>query len=139
MKIDSVLLCGCRSISWYDLEREAREFLEYMDFKNIQHLSSKDPNFPFDYVAEKQGEKWLIDVTTRTRKPVKKKQIQVWHALGFKTALLIILPQHMMEILVEIEPQDTWITLSNTKINQLKTELYTLLTTIIKHNITPKQ
>jgi len=45
----------------------------------------------------------------------------------------------MMEILVEIEPQDTWITLSNTKINQLKTELYTLLTTIIKHNITPKQ
>jgi len=125
--------------TWQDAEKLAEdELLEIMDFTNIRHLSEKDANFPFDFVANQilpkcvlcmgtigksktcaqtrcpdveEGE-YLIDVTLRTRKPVRTKRLQTWRALGYKTMLLAVLPKWRMSVLVELEDSDNWINLS---------------------------
>jgi hypothetical protein len=120
--------------NWREAEDWASyELLETMDFKNIIRLTELNPTFPFDFVATKiirpdpfkhpevehEGERYLIDVTLRTRKRVKRKNLAVWRALGFKTALLMMLPEKQLATLIEIEPADHWVSLTPTKIKRL--------------------
>lgn len=135
MKVIGTFYGRCDASTWQEAEALASdELLEDMDFKNIQRLSQIEATFPFDFVATKiirpktdlyqeiEGEKYLIDVTLRARKRVRRKKLAVWRALGFKTALLIILPEELMAILIEIEPIDNWVTLTPKRIQQLKNE-----------------
>lgn len=123
MKISGTFYGRCDASTWQEAEELAsRELLEYMDFKNVHRLSKLDATFPFDFVATKVEEKYLIDVTLRAHKPVRRKKLTVWRALGFKTALLIILPEELMAVLLEIEPTDNWVTLTPKRIQQLKKE-----------------
>jgi len=104
---------GPEVATWEDAEKFAEdELLEDMDFTNVKHLSPKDANFPFDFTAERNGIKCLIDVTLRTRKPVRTKRLQTWRSLDYKTMLLLVLPEWMMSVLVELEDSDNWINLS---------------------------
>ena len=115
---------GGREVSnWRDAEEFAKEeLLEDMDFTNIRCLSEKDATFPFDFIAERHGEKCLIDVTLRTRKPVKTKRLRTWRALGYRTFLLVIVPKWMMAILIELEDSDRWVNISNTMLERLEKE-----------------
>jgi len=123
---------------WKEAEKNAEELLEIMDFTNIQNLSQHDAIFPFDYLATQiirkcagdclrcnscesiEGENYLVDVTIRVRKPVKKKRLATWRTLGFRTALLAILPKDEVVFLLEIEPSDQWINITPKMIKALK-------------------
>jgi len=126
---------------------DAADLLEEMDFTNIGSLSKHDAIFPFDYVATKihrtcihdcfrckdkypgicddhiiEGKKYLVDVTLRTRKPVMRKRLSTWRTLGYETALLILLPEKLMAVLIEVEPRDKWVTLTPSMITKLEKE-----------------
>ena len=148
MKILGTLYGRCDISDWQEAEKAAEELLEEMDFMDIEHLSKKDAIFPFDYLATKihmtcicdcikcervteqyygicadhivKGEKYLIDVTLRTEKAVRTKRLRAWRAMGYITALLVLLPKRKMAILIEIEPDDRWVRLSPTKIRELE-------------------
>jgi len=124
MKIVSTFYGRCDASDWKEAEElTGNELLEYMDFINIQHLSKKDAIFPFDFLAELNSDKCLIDVTLRTRKPVRRKRLSVWRMLGYKTMALVILPEHLMAVLVQLEDKDNWINISPSIIQQLEKEL----------------
>jgi len=125
MKILATFHGRCDASNWKDAEELAEnELLEYMDFTNIQRLSKKDAIFPFDFLAEWHNQKCLIDVTLRTKKPIKKKRLHTWRTLGFKTLLLMILPEHMITILIDIEDTHDWVNVSPSMIQQLEKELW---------------
>ena len=136
-----IILCmfygGCGSFGGGEVSdwKEAEEFaekdlLEAMGFTNIQHLSKKDAIFPFDFLAERYDQKCLIDVTLRTRKPVKTKRLSTWRALGYKTMLIAILPERMMSILIELEESDSdnWVNITLNLIQDLEKTLKLYLT-----------
>ena len=124
MKVLGTFYGRCDAATWQDAEKVAGdELLHAMDFTDIRHLSKKDAIFPFDFVAEKLEEKYLIDVTLRTRKPVRTKRLEAWRTLGYKTALLCILPQRMMAILLEIDADDRWVRVSPSMIRKSEREL----------------
>jgi len=138
---------ACDAKNWKEAEEVAADLLEEMDFTDIRSLSQHDAIFPFDYVATKirrtcgyncgvcknpypgicddhvtKGKDYLIDVTLRTRKPVRQKRLSAFRAMGYETALLILLPKKLMAVLVEIEPQDRWVTLTPSMIRKLERE-----------------
>jgi len=114
---------GREVTDWKDAEDFAEDqLLEAFDFKNVRRLSEVDQNFPFDFMGEWVwlDEKCLIDITLRTRKPVKTKRLRTWRALGYKTFLLVVVPQRMMAIFLELEDTDRWISISKTMLRRFE-------------------
>jgi len=130
MEIVGVYYGRCDASNWKEAEEDAAELLEYMGFINIRHLSKKDAIFPFDFAATHIYEEkdYLIDVTLRTKKPVKTKRLNVWRSLGFETALLMLLPEKLMAVLIKLDPSDRWINLTQPKIRKLEKEWEDFLT-----------
>jgi hypothetical protein len=63
------------SEEWQLAEEEAESVLESMGFSHILNLNKICNVAPYwDYFAEKDGEKWLVDVTVNTQKSLVEKQ-----------------------------------------------------------------
>jgi hypothetical protein len=63
------------SEEWQQAEDEAESILESMGFSHILNLNKICNVAPYwDYTAEKDGEKWLIDVTINAQKSLTEKQ-----------------------------------------------------------------
>jgi hypothetical protein len=63
------------SEEWQQAEDEAESILESMGFSHILDLNKICNVAPYwDYFAEHDGEKWLIDVTVNTQKSLVEKQ-----------------------------------------------------------------
>ena len=58
---------------WRAVEAEAAQVLKKHGFERIIDLNTLCPSAYWDYYAEKDGEKWLIDVTINSRKDVGQK------------------------------------------------------------------
>jgi hypothetical protein len=63
------------SEEWQQAEDEAESILESMGFSHILNLNKICNVAPYwDYFAERDGEKWLVDVTVNTQKSLVEKQ-----------------------------------------------------------------
>jgi hypothetical protein len=63
------------SDEWQQAEDEAESILESMGFSHILNLNKICNVAPYwDYFTEKDGDKWLIDVTVNTQKSLVEKQ-----------------------------------------------------------------
>jgi hypothetical protein len=68
-----------KDLTWLKAEEYAqRVALPKLGFVNIQNLNEKLPRFPFDFYAEKDNEKFLIEVTTAPMKKVSKGLDTLW-------------------------------------------------------------
>jgi len=121
MKVLGVFYGRCDASDWREAEQLAEyELLEDMDLSDVRHLSIKDQIFPFDFVATWHGQKCLVDVTLRAKKPVRTKRLSVWRDLGYTPTVLILLPKRMMCVLLELEENDTWANLTDRMIQKLE-------------------
>ena len=67
--------CSFVSEEWQQAENDAEDVLKSLGFSHIVNLNQVCNVAPFwDYYAEKDGEKWLIDVTINTQKSLVEKQ-----------------------------------------------------------------
>ncbi len=118
--------------TWQDAELFfMQEASDRDDFLDIIHLSKKDAIFPFDFQAtydpfyKGTGEKFLIDVTMRTCKPVRTKRLSAWRAMGYIPAVFFVFPQSGLEfsLFAEIEPGDTEVRITKSIIREVRTSL----------------
>ena len=72
---------------WREVEIEAAQVLEKHGFKRIIDLNKLCPSAYWDYIAEKDAEKWLIDVTINSRKDVGQKIARMVE--GYNAAILL--------------------------------------------------
>lgn len=73
---------------WKKAEKEAEGILKKMGFSHILNLNLVCANPPhWDYYAEKDGEKWLFDVTINQSKNLVEKGMRMIE--GFKSAVLL--------------------------------------------------
>ena len=72
---------------WREVEIEAAQVLEKHGFTRIIDLNKLCPSPYWDYYAEKDDEKWLIDVTINSRKDVGEKISRMVD--GYHAAILL--------------------------------------------------
>lgn len=72
---------------WKLAENEAKEILEKNGFQFVTNLNSINPSCYWDYLAIKNNERWLIDVTISYQKSPVEKQERLPE--GFKGAILL--------------------------------------------------
>lgn len=72
---------------WQKAEKEAEEILEKNGFSHLINFNKISPLSYWDYYAERDGRKWLIDVTTNKQKNALDK---VYHSVeGYNHAILL--------------------------------------------------
>lgn len=71
---------------WMKAEEEAKEVLETQGFSNLINLNNICPSSHWDYYCEKDGKRWLIDVTISGGKNIVDKVIR--SVDGFESAIL---------------------------------------------------
>jgi hypothetical protein len=91
---------------WSDAEKQAKGILSRMRFKTIHNLNNLC-SFPpcWDYLCEKNGEWWLIDVTINCQKSVASKRSVM--AKGYNHAILLKTDSHwkLMRVTMIMENQ----------------------------------
>lgn len=92
------------SIDWEVAEREAKTILEKMGFSHIVDLNDIC-SFPphWDYYAEKQDRKWLIDVTINTQKSIYDKSTRCVDEYSHAILLKTDFEWQLIEIKTEIQ------------------------------------
>lgn len=73
---------------WKQAEKKAPEFLKENKFTHIIDLNKISPQSHFDYYAEKEKDKWLIDVTINKSKDLIEKRLRLVD--GYRCAILYI-------------------------------------------------
>jgi len=71
---------------WQEIETDAKNYLEQKGWENIVNINTICQNAYWDYLAFKNNEKWLIDVTINGTKSSIKKGLQTVD--GFRCAVL---------------------------------------------------
>lgn len=71
---------------WLKIEKQAREVLEQKGFINVLDLNLISNSPYWDYYAEREGKKWLIDVTIDSQKCIVRKISRMIE--GFECAIL---------------------------------------------------
>ena len=71
---------------WIEVENKAKEVLEKKGFTNLLNLNLVGANPYWDYYAERDGKRWLIDVTINSRKSIVGKTSRMID--GFESAIL---------------------------------------------------
>jgi hypothetical protein len=84
---------------WKTAEKKASEYLVKNGFDHLIDLNLISPQSYFDLYAEKDGAKWLIDVTINENKDLVSKSMRL--VPGFKCAILYI--SHDLKIFVLVE------------------------------------
>ena len=78
-------------------EEAAPGFLKNLDFENIWEVFEDGPNFPWDIIAERGGQKYVIQVTMRIHANHKYSRAAL--ALGVQWAVLFVKPDLTRAIL----------------------------------------
>lgn len=73
-------------------EKLAYAWLIQQGYENIVHLSKLWGPFPFDFLAEKNGKKLLIDATIDIVKKIKPIKTELAKSLGFESFVLFVRP-----------------------------------------------
>lgn len=73
---------------WKQAEKKGAEYLKENNFNHIIDLNKICPQSYFDYYAEKEQDKWLIDVTINESKDLVAKSLKL--VSGFRCAILYI-------------------------------------------------
>lgn len=108
-----------KDFTWLKAEEYAERIaLPKLGFTNIQNLNQKFSKFPFDFYAEKDGEKFLIDVTTAPMKNVNDGLDTLWKVLGLKRLVLFVKPDFCRIFLKEVEDEKSHVWLTKREILQ---------------------
>jgi len=73
---------------WKDAEKKAVDYLTKQGFHHIINLNEISPQSYFDYYAEKDNDKWLIDATINESKDLVAKSMRL--VKGFRCAILYV-------------------------------------------------
>ncbi len=73
---------------WKEAERKGEEYLKKNSFNHILNLNKISPQSHFDYYAEKDKDKWLIDVTINESKDLVAKSLKLVES--FRCAILYV-------------------------------------------------
>ncbi len=102
-----------KDFTWLKAEEYAeRVSLPKLGFKNILNLNKQFSKFPFDFYAEKNGEKFLIDVTTAPMKKVRNGLDELWKMLSLRRLILFVKPDFSTVVLKDVRDSKShvWLT-----------------------------
>jgi len=101
-------------------EQVGLEWLRREGYINILHLSPLCQLFPFDFIAEKDSQKFLIDVTIGIVKKISPTKAALAKAFGAKGMILFVRPCGDFGYLASMEEGKKSVVVPNTIITQFK-------------------